>query len=211
MGYGKNRPDENILKILDDSEKELLKVIEPKYVYKIFDIDDIDPEEGHVLLKGCEMRLEGKDIAAHLKGCRKAVLMACTISSGADRLIRIRQVRDMTEAFVMDSLASSAVEQACDLAQEEIMKLAGKFCTWRFSCGYGDFPIETQKMFVSVLDAQKRIGLNVSNSCMLVPSKSVTAVFGISDTPLEKRRTGCECCNMKDTCNFRKKGERCEF
>ncbi|NLZ45695.1 MAG: methionine synthase [Clostridiales bacterium] len=212
LGYGNHTPDNNILKLLKDSEKELLKVIKPKYVYKIFDILEIDMNNNIVTLLGCSMKLVGKDIVNHLTGCQRVVVMACTASNEVDKLLRITQVKDMTKAVVMDSLASASVEQICDNAQEEILsEIEDYYSTWRFSCGYGDFPIESQNMFIDVLDAPKRIGLNATTSHLLVPTKSVTAVFGLSKNKLEKKRLGCESCNMKEKCNFRKKGERCEF
>lgn len=211
LGYGENQPDKSVMELIDECEKQLLQVIEPKFTYKIFEISEINKTEGFVTLKDCALRLEGRDIASHLDGCEKAVFMACTVSAGVDRLLRITQVRDMTKAVIMDSLASAAIEQVCDEAQAEIMNNIDGYNTWRFSCGYGDLPIESQKMFVSVLDAPKRIGLNTTDSCMLVPSKSVTAVFGISEKPVERRKLGCESCNLKGKCNFRKRGERCEF
>lgn len=209
LGYGENKPDDNILNLLDACERELLQVIVPEYIYKIFDIEKIDREKEKVTFKDCALELTGKDITAHLKGCERAVFIACTVSVGVDKLLRITQLKDMTKAFVMDSLASAAIEQVCDMAQEEIMKNTKGYGTWRFSCGYGDLPIECQKLFVTVLDAQKRIGLNVTESYLLTPTKSVTAVFGLSKEKIEKKRLGCESCNMKDKCEFRKRGERC--
>ena len=65
--------------------------------------------------------LRGNSIKKHLKGCEKAAFFAATISDGIDRQLRIAQVSDITKAFVMDSLASVAVEQVCDKF-EQILK-----------------------------------------------------------------------------------------
>lgn len=211
LGYKNSQPDEKILKIISDCEKEILSVLEPKYIYKILEIQNVDTNEGIVTFKSCRVVFKGRDIAKHLNGCEKAAVMACTASAGVDRLLRLYQIQDMTKAVVGDSLASAAIEQICDLAQKEISEKADGYTTWRFSCGYGDFPIETQREIVALLDTQKRIGLSATESCMLVPAKSVTAVFGISKNPIERKRRGCESCNLYKTCNFRKRGERCEF
>ena len=58
-----------------------------------------------------------------------------------------------------------------------------RFLTDRFSPGYGDFPMESSKDLVGLLDAGRRIGLTVSQSGILIPRKSVTAVLGVSDRP----------------------------
>ena len=60
-----------------------------------------------------------------------------------------------------------------------------------------------------MLDAPRKIGLTTGDSCLLVPSKSVTAVLGISDNPIERRKRGCAICSMKGKCRFRRNGEHC--
>lgn len=209
LQYGNNQPDSNIQTIMDRCEKKMLETIKPRYLYKVFDISEM--ADG-VHLDGCTLVLTGKDISAHLKDCKKAVLMCVTLSSGVDMLIRNAQINDMTEAVILDSLASVCVEQLCDAVENEIHeKLPQYFHTWRYSAGYGDLPIDIQSEFVEVLNAQKRIGLCVTATNMLTPKKSVTAVIGLSENPVNHKKRGCQTCNMRENCQFRRKGERCEF
>ncbi len=210
LGYGASAPDSQTLEIADECEKKLLAVIDAKYTYRYFDIDKKNTSDGNVALVGTSLVLHGNSISEHLEGCDGVVLFAATISEGADRLIRQLSVRSMASAVVADSMASAAVEQVCDIAEQEIMReFKGKYTTWRFSPGYGDFPLETQRMFLDVLSAQKRIGVNITGGGLMTPCKSVTAVIGISDTEVERKRRGCSVCGMRDTCRFRRKGEHC--
>lgn len=154
--------------------------------------------------------LLGNDIKKHLEGCHTAVMMCATIGSEIDKLIRISQISDMARAVVLDSFASVAVEQVCQKVDEILAeKYSGKYMTFRFSPGYGDYPIEMQKEYLRILDAPRKIGLTTGDSCLLVPSKSVTAVLGISDNPIERRKRGCAICSMKGKCRFRRNGEHC--
>ncbi len=207
MGFRTALPDENMRAVIDECESELLKVISPRYVYRAA---DIVRNGGEIAVSGTSLVFKGRDIAAHLKDCDRCVLMCATISDGADRLIRAYEGADMTKAFVTDCLASAAVEQVCALAEEEIRnRLSGWYFTWRFSPGYGDLPLDIQPAFLDALNAQKRIGVTVTDSMILIPRKSVTAVMGISQQEIPRGRRGCICCNMKDTCQFRIKGEHC--
>ena len=79
----------------------------------------------------------------------------------------------------------------------------------RFSPGYGDLPLEIQKDLCRMLNASRRIGLTVSESMLMVPCKSVTAVIGIAEEPQDHRASGCEVCNLFRTCEFRKEGGTC--
>ncbi len=200
---------ETAAKYLDECENRVLKAIEPKYVYRYFPLSVTDRG---INLAGTGIILSGKDIDAHLEGCCGAVIMAVTVGAGADRLIRQLGVEDMAKAVIADAMCGAAVEQLCNEAEGEIRKLfPDKYFTWRYSPGYGDFPLDTQKSLLNVIEAHKRIGLSLLESMLLTPVKSVTAVTGVSESPLPKRSRGCVTCNMRDTCQFRKRGSHCGF
>lgn len=199
----------NLKQLMESCEKKLLEVIRPAYIFKCFDIEFAD--EG-VKVLNTSLVFKGNDIKNHLEGCSQAVLLCATVGADADRLIRLTEITDISAAFAMDALASAAIEQVCTKADEIIKNtFPESFFTWRFSPGYGDFPIDIQSDFLAVMDAQKRIGLNVGSGNILIPRKSVTAVAGISDNPLPKKRRGCACCNMAEVCQYRKRGDHCGF
>ncbi len=207
MGLGNTEPDKIIADILNNCEKELLSILKPLYTYAVFDIKE--KAEGIEVLS-TPLLLKGNSIKNHLKDCSKAVLLAATLGIEADKIIKRYQLSDLTSALATDSLASAAIEQVCNIVEEEIRdKVAPLNMTWRFSPGYGDLPIEIQRDFLNVLNAQKRIGLTATNSLILLPSKSVTAIIGLSENKIEKTRQGCAVCNLRNTCQFRKRGDRC--
>lgn len=209
MGYKTGNIDEKIIALTDQCESELISVIKPRFVYKVFDIEHSD---NGVVVNNTSLILKGKDIAKHLQDCERCILMCATISIDVDNLIRKYEAQDMAKAVIADCLASAAIEQVCNEAEKEIKSAVGEYnFTWRFSPGYGDFPLEIQRDFIDVLDAQKRVGVNVSESLIMIPRKSVTAVIGVSEKEISKGRRGCVCCNMKDRCAYRKRGEHCGF
>ncbi len=82
--------------LLDECEEQVLRVAEPKFLYKVKDLP-------------CPGLMAGNDIAEHLAGCSKAVLLAATLGTGIDRMLRVEQVKDMSRAVVLDALASVAI------------------------------------------------------------------------------------------------------
>lgn len=185
--------------LLDICEKKIFETASVKYLYKEIPVDS--PVLHH-----------GNYIEEHLKGCEKAVVMCATLGPGIDRLIRVSQITDMSEAVVIDSLASVAIEQVCNQVDMIVSSLyPSEYLTFRFSCGYGDYPIDLQGEFLRILDAPRKIGLCTNKSSLLTPTKSVTAVMGISKNPIEKRKRGCAVCNMRENCKFRKAGLRCDI
>jgi 5-methyltetrahydrofolate--homocysteine methyltransferase len=140
-----------------------------RFIYKTVDIN-------------CSI-LQGNDIKTHLDGCNEVIILAATLGLQVDELIRRTESSNMAEAVVLDALASAAIEQLCDEAEAEILsKYAQKEAAAprrRFSPGYGDFPLEVQRELLALLGAKKKIGLYVSESNLLIPRKSVTAVIGV--------------------------------
>lgn len=207
LGYGQVEADARMQQLLAQCEQKVLQTARPRYVYRVFDITAAP--EG-IRVEGTSLCLTGKSIAVHLAGCSRAVLMAVTISDGIDRLLRIAQLEDMAEALVLDSLAGVAVEQVCDQVEQLLkQKFPDWFQTFRFGLGYGDLPVTLQSDFLKVLDAPKQIGLHVSPSSMLVPTKSVTAVIGLSGTEIKGGARGCQTCSLRSVCKFREKGGHC--
>lgn len=203
----KGVPDDRISEILDRCEIIVRESVRPKYVYRK---TAVTFTENGVLLGGVNTLLSGRDIKKHLSGCTEAIVMAVTLSAEADKLIRRTAVTDMAEALAVDCLCSAGVEQVCDRAEEEIFEnIKTKYRTWRFSAGYGDLPLDIQKDLLIFLNAQRRIGLTVTENSLLLPSKSVTAIIGISETPVERGKKGCESCKMKGNCAFSASGKKC--
>lgn len=194
--------------LADVCEKRLLSVISPRYIHRVYPLESCD---AGIACKGSRLLLTGTDIAAHLEGCSHAVLFCATLSQGADRAVRTAQAEDVTAGLLTDALASAAIEQVCDLAETEILAgLSDYHATWRFSPGYGDLPLQLQGDFLDALDAQRKIGVCVSESGLLIPRKSVTAIIGLSEKPVGRHKKGCAACNLVNTCPYRAKGAHCK-
>ncbi len=118
----------------------------------------------------------------NLQGCKKAVLFAATVGSGIDRLIRRYEKADPKLGLLLQGLGAERVESLCDAFDAEVKACAEKLggsTNWRYSPGYGDLPIEVQRVFLPLLDAERRLGITLSESCLMAPSKSVTAIIGV--------------------------------
>ena len=108
--------------------------------------------------------------------------------------------------MLYQAAAAAMIETVCDGVNDAIRREAageGLYCRPRFSPGYGDFSIEHQRDFARLLDTPRQIGLTVTESCLLAPTKSVTAVIGLTNTPQPCHRSGCESCEKTD-CAFRR-------
>ena len=197
LGYKGIGADETINSLIDECEAEVLKAAVPRYVYRVVDVTQVD--EG--------VRLEGTSVT--LKG-NKAALIAVTISDGIDRMLRVMQASDLAKAVISDSMASAAIEQVCDKVEAVIKEELPEYNqTFRFGIGYGDLPLSQQGEFLKILNAPKLIGLNIGKTDMMTPTKSVTAVIGLTTGEVSSKKKGCMSCNLKGTCRFREAGGHC--
>lgn len=150
--------------------------------------------------------LPGKDLAAHLKGCTAFLLLATTLGTEADRLARTEGARASVRAAIVHAAGAAMIEQYCDDLQSQLAKeyeAKGLYLRPRYSPGYGDLPLSCQRDFFQLLELPKRLGLSLNEHNMMTPSKSVTAVIGISPEAKKSFRK-CFSCGKKD-CPFRKK------
>ena len=191
LGYKNNVPDSITDKLIDDCTSELMSVITPRCCYAFTDVNFM--AEG-ILDLGFG-QIESKSLYKHLQGCDRAVLFAATVGIGADRLIAKYKRISPAKSVVADALSSSAIESFCDYAERIITENEKKHCS-RFSAGYGDFSLDYQRQFVSVLDVSRKIGITLSDSLLMTPTKSVTAVIG-SGADNKTCGNKCAMCNAK--------------
>jgi hypothetical protein len=206
LGAGEGAPEE-LRQTVQAVAARLEAQLQPRYTFQVFDLER--REEG-LALAGAAVVLTGGTARRMLAQCRQGVLLACTLGARFDALLRAQQVRDMAQAVILDACGSALVEQGCDAAEEELKKrFPGLFLTDRFSPGYGDLPLELQPSICAALDTQRRLGLHVTDSLLLNPGKSVTAVIGLADRPQMARIRGCDFCAMRERCALRKGGKTC--
>ena len=206
LGAGSS-PPEVLRRDMEQIADQLTAAVRPRYAYRVF--STVHEERG-VLLREAGILLTGRSAARMLAQCDQAVLLICTLGAGFETMLRAEQARDMARAVMLDACGSAWVESGCNAAEEELRaRLPGLFLADRFSPGYGDLPLALQPAICAALDAGRRVGVQVTDSFLMNPSKSVTAVIGLSDRPQQARIRGCAYCSMRETCTLRKGGKSC--
>ena len=205
MGAGEG--NDEVRRMAEETARELEQRIQPRYTWRAF---RTEKRADGIFLPEAGETLRGRLAAGMLAECGIAVILACTLGAAFDAMLRTEEARDMARAVVLDACGSALAEAGCDAAEEEIAgRFPGLYRTDRFSPGYGDFPLETQPRILRMLDAGKRAGITANASFLLTPSKSVTAVIGLSDRPQGAKIRGCAACALREGCAFRERGTRC--
>ena len=201
------RADATSLEAIEPVAAELEAAVTPRFTFSVFPVAHTPEGEA---LTGAGLVLPGKMARTMLKDCTHAVLLLCTLGAGFETLLRAASARDMAKAAMLDACGSAYAEAGCDEAERAIAaRFPEKFLTDRFSPGYGDLPLELQPALCAALDSQRRLGVTVTESLLMVPTKTVSAVIGLADTPQPARIKGCGFCSLREACAFRKGGTTC--
>ena len=126
-----------------------------------------------------DLKFRSKDLAINLNGCDVAILFAATLGAPFDRLIAKHSHLSPSVAHMLDAIGTERIEALCDAFCSDIEAETGAPLKPRFSAGYGDLSIEAQRQIFALLGCEKQIGLTLTDSLIMAPSKSVTAIVGI--------------------------------
>ncbi len=165
---------------------------------------DIEKREDGYALTGTDVVFKGKLIEKVLNGCSGLVLFALTLTLESDKMLREFSAKDMTQAVVLNAVLTDYIENAANEFEAKVkaeQSSAGKGARPRISCGYGDFDLAAQRDIITLLKADKYLGITVNESNMLTPVKSVTALIGIGGAA-SRKATPCESC--ANDCEYRK-------
>lgn len=203
LGYGGAEPDERTLELVNTAQELLLQAARPRAVWRTVDIC-VSQNTVHVDSTGDTICFNSESLGRALSGCSQMVCFGATLGIEVDMLIRKESRRNISLGAVLQAAATTMIEEYCDEKQEEIGKMLaedGHTLGDRFSPGYADFELVHQQDIFRLLDCPRKIGLTLSDSLLMVPSKSVTAVMAVDGGC--GRQLGCEYCNKKD-CMYRR-------
>lgn len=193
--------DKSLEALVNECVVELESVAKPSVC---FDIYDVSLFEDDVIDFGFG-RIRSKSLTKNFSDCKKCIVFVATVGIDVDRLINKYSVTSPAKAVIMQSAGACAIEKWCDILCERFCSLAdaeGKSLKPRFSPGYGDLNLEIQRKIIDALGCQKRIGVTLTQGLMMIPSKSVSAIVGISDKFYHCTKRKCELCDNKN-CDFR--------
>ncbi len=202
LGYGQAKADETINQLIEECITEVEKAASPKVITQVFPLVFM---EGNRIDLGC-FQAESKNLSKNLKDCEQVIFFAATLGIGVDQLIAKYSKFQMSRVVVIQAVATAMLEDFCDECCKQLeseWKEKDWYLRPRFSPGYGDFLLECQKSLLGALEASKRVGIHLTDSLLMTPSKSVSAVIGLSRKPHRCEIKGCEVCDKKE-CAYRR-------
>ena len=125
-------------------------------------------------------KTDSRDLKKHLEGCGEILLFACTAGAETDRRIARAKLLGPARGLLMHAIGAQQVEGGCDrLCARLAQQFPDRQLTDRFSPGYGDLSLEMQRDVMAALDCGRTVGITLTDSLLMTPSKSVTAIIGM--------------------------------
>lgn len=174
---GLARSEDFPTKLISEACLEVQSLAKPMGIYEIYPYQS----KQAVIAAPEPLGLTGEVIKKHLAGAEKVAILAVTIGNHLEQAIAGHfEKGEYTSALLLDAAATTAVEMVADQLNELIDQQAARLgyrTTWRFSPGYGNWDITAQSAIIKLAGAEQ-IGITVTETSMMSPRKSVSAVIG---------------------------------
>ncbi|MCM8787470.1 MAG: hypothetical protein NC935_05375 [Candidatus Omnitrophica bacterium] len=126
-----------------------------------------------------------------VKNCSEILFMGVTAGKKIVEAIYKYEKTDLVRSAVYDAVASEYTDACfdwiCNYYKQELLRENKTLLSKRISCGFSDFSIQYQRVIFEILQLE-RIKISLTDTYMLVPEKSATAVTGIIKMQTVKRK-----------------------
>ena len=163
-----------------DALKAVFDELAPSLSYKVCYAEYPITQSGDTLDVGFAT-VQSANLAKNLDGCDRVVLFAATVGLAPDKLAEKYRRLSPEKALYANAIGAERVEALCDafcafLAETNVTRP-------RFSPGYGDLPLSLQTAVFAALDCPRKIGVTLTDTLLMTPTKSVTALVGLKNSP----------------------------
>ncbi|OEU47942.1 MAG: hypothetical protein BA861_02385 [Desulfobacterales bacterium S3730MH5] len=164
-----------------ESYKEKLNtLLEPRLHYRIEEIADVGV--GSVSIEG-GTTFRSPKLSRALRNSNEIVCFVATVGGAIeDEIDGLMAEKRLSEAYILDAMGSVAVENMVEQfhqGERSEFTIENRSTTLRFSPGYCDWPVTEQKKLFGLF-ASEFTGIDLLDSCLMQPRKSISGLFGLS-------------------------------
>jgi len=210
QGYHRNKAGKTGEIILETTRKEIEQgycLFEPKGIYSKVMIRNVSSEGRINLENGLHLEINNSMLNL-LRGTSYLAFGLSTIGNHLEeKVAELFTKNEYLKAIALDAVGTVASKYLSNYIQSLICQEARgqNFQTTKyFSPGSVDWDISQQKIIFEIIPADK-IGVRLTESCMMLPKKSLSWVIGIGKEIIipSKGNDSCKIC-LAENCQFRK-------
>lgn len=198
MGYGDTLPDAEVQRQTELIMREAAAVACPRFAY--LTIDGIIKADEQLLIGPVILHF-GKIIGKQLRRATRFAVFAAGAGEEFDVFLNgFRRSGDIVSHYLADALGSCLAERAADCMEEALERELGPGGlrhTNRFSPGYCEWAVAEQRKLFSLFPVAEPCGIRLTDSCLMLPVKSVSGIIGIGPD-VRKTEYGCGLCTLEN-------------
>lgn len=180
--------------------KESRDYLDIEFGYKIIDSEIISVEKDKIIVNENISFECGNIIAKQLIGSEGIVVFTATLGKNFDNWFQgLFNSGDPLNGYIADLIGSVSVEASVDILEDKIIHelfLVNMKCSNRYSPGYCDWDVSEQHKLFSLLP-NNFCGIDLTNSSLMLPIKSVSGIVGYGKT-LKKKEYACQICTQEN-------------
>ncbi len=200
QGIDPARASARLWDISKEVVSELDSLLEPAALSVTLPV--IKCDHGRVNFEGGSF--EGPLVTRTLAGAARLSLTLCTIGPRLEEKVSELMNTEPVKALALDGAGTAAISwlssAVIDLLNAEAEQ-NGLKTGMKGEPGQEGWPIEQQRVIFGLLPAEQ-IQVRLTDSCLMLPRKSLTFVIG-QGKEMSKDKISCDLCSMRDRCHWR--------
>jgi len=201
QGIDPTRASNRLVETAETVIEEAHSLLKPSALYKIVKVNDFEHQK--IAFEGGTF--EGSLVARAMAGADHLNIALCTIGEDLENRVEDMMKENPVMAVTLDGAGIAAIRKVAQAVEDIISNEACKLdleLGMRAQPGQEGWPIEQQREVFSVLPG-KEIGIRLTESCLMIPRKSVSFVIP-RGKELSSSVAPCDFCSKRDRCDWRK-------
>ncbi len=201
QGIDPERASERLVNTAESILAEAMSLVEPAAMYTLLEVKNFEHRKIDFVGGSFEGSLVGKAFA----GAEHLYLAVCTIGETLEKKVEELMNENPLAAVTLDGAGIAAIGCVSKAVEDIISK---ETCELNLSLGMRaqpgqeGWPIEQQRQVFSILPAEK-IGMKLTESCLMLPRKSVSFVIP-RGKELSNSVVPCDFCSKRNRCDWKK-------
>lgn len=202
QGVDPTRARSGVVAVAQEVVAEAQALLAPAALYTTLPVRDFRHQR--VVLEGGAVFL-GSLVSRALAGATEVDIVVCTIGPALEEYVdTLIATGDVVRAMAFDGAGVAALGEVSRMVVARIRDQApvrGLGTGMRASPGQEGWLLEQQRVLFGLLPAEE-IGVRLTESCLMLPRKSVSFVIGLGPE-MRPDAVTCDFCSKRDRCSWR--------
>jgi hypothetical protein len=201
QGIDPTRASERLKKTAESVIDEAHSLLNPAAIYTVVNV--LEFEHKTISFEGGSF--EGSLVSKALAGADHLNIAVCTIGDSLELRVEEMMNENPVKALALDGAGIAALRKVSITIEDIISAEACELkldLGMRAQPGQEGWPIEQQRQVFSILPCED-IGLRLTESCLMIPRKSVSFVIPRGNN-LKSGMSPCDFCSKRNRCEWRK-------